>query len=343
VGRPTELTEEEEAIIEERLILLSTWGFPLNSKDLCHLVKEYLDSAGRHTRFIDNLPGSDFFEGFLRRHPALSVRQANNLKRARAEVTVDVVQSFFEHYAKVVEGVPPTNIWNCDETNLQEDPGATKAIFKKGVKYAEQVRDHSKNAVSVLFCGSTAGELMPPYVTVKGKNVYSSWTKGGPPGTVYTATTSGWVDTWCFTDFIRQIFVPSTRRLTGKVVLICDNVSSHFGVEAVNLCRDNNIELVCFPPNTTDKLQPLDVGYFRSLKGGWRQQLRSFLAKDPSAKLLAKTEFPKMLKLLVDGVNHREILPAAFEKCGLWPVNPEKVGLGFRVPVLHYFFAKFKL
>jgi hypothetical protein len=50
VGRPTVLTEEEEAIIVERLLVLSVWGFPLNTNDLKHLIKAYLDGIGKTTK-----------------------------------------------------------------------------------------------------------------------------------------------------------------------------------------------------------------------------------------------------------------------------------------------------
>ena len=83
------------------------------------------------------------------------------------------------------EGVPPENIFNYDETYLLDDPGAVKAIFKRGVKYAEQVGDHSKTAISVI-CGSAAGELLPPYVIYKGENYYRAWGSNGPPGARYT-------------------------------------------------------------------------------------------------------------------------------------------------------------
>lgn len=33
VGRPTELSEEEENIITERLMLMAEWGFPMDAKD----------------------------------------------------------------------------------------------------------------------------------------------------------------------------------------------------------------------------------------------------------------------------------------------------------------------
>ena len=50
VGRPTVLSEDEEAIIVERLVVLSGWGFPLNTNDLKHLIKAYLDGIGKTTR-----------------------------------------------------------------------------------------------------------------------------------------------------------------------------------------------------------------------------------------------------------------------------------------------------
>jgi hypothetical protein len=53
--------------------------------------------------------------------------------------------------------------------------------------------------------------------------------------------------------------------LPGKKLLICDNLSSHVSLEVISLCRENNIEYVCLPPNSTDKMQPLDVGIFGSI------------------------------------------------------------------------------
>jgi transposase len=47
LGRPTELTKDEETIIVERLKVMGMWGFPLTAYDLRYLIKSYLDSLGR--------------------------------------------------------------------------------------------------------------------------------------------------------------------------------------------------------------------------------------------------------------------------------------------------------
>lgn len=61
------------------------------------------------------------------------------------------------------------------------------------------------------------------------------------------------------------------------------------------------------------------------MKKAWRSLLQDYQAKDPKARLLQKTEFPRMLKELVGMLKPSEHLPTAFEKCGLAPVNREKV------------------
>jgi transposase len=54
VGRPTVLSLEEEEIFVERLQLMGKWGFPLDTQDLRHLIKAYLDIEGKTTRDMSN-------------------------------------------------------------------------------------------------------------------------------------------------------------------------------------------------------------------------------------------------------------------------------------------------
>ncbi len=53
--------------------------------------------------------------------------------------------TFFDRYEMVAGGIPKTHVFNCDVSNLWEHQGNHKALFRRGVKYTEQVRDHTKN------------------------------------------------------------------------------------------------------------------------------------------------------------------------------------------------------
>ena len=61
-----------------------------------------------------------------------------------------------------------------------------------------------------MGCCNAAGDLMPPNVVYKAKNLYEGWTVGGPIGTGFGCTESGWFDIeqferWCVNVFIRQV------------------------------------------------------------------------------------------------------------------------------------------
>ena len=324
LGRPCELTEEEENLVAERVKLMGDWGFPLSMIDVRKLVQDYLNSTGKKSRWLDNYPGEDWAYGFVKRRKDLSNRMSNLIKRSRAALSREQVKEFIENYTRVAADVPASNVYNYDETNLTEDPGAKKALYRRGVKYAEKVSNHSKSSLSVMFCGSADGKMLPPYVVYKAKNLYESWCQGGPRGTRYNATPSGWFDMAVFENWFEKLFLPEVRRIPGKKVLIGDNLASHISTNVIELCRLNDIEFVCLPPNSTHVLQPLDVAVYGPLKTHWRTILRDLLEKEPDAKALNKPKFPALLKKLTEKLDSKTLLPKGFEKCGIFPISCDK-------------------
>ena len=84
-----------------------------------------------------------------------------------------------------MKDVAPCIMWNYDETNLRDNPGARKYVIKQGTKYPERITDSSKVTLSVMFCGNAEGEVVPPYVVYKSVHICSQWVTAGPPGTRY--------------------------------------------------------------------------------------------------------------------------------------------------------------
>ncbi len=192
--------------------------------------------------------------------------------------------------------------------------------------------DHSKSAISVMFCASAAGQLLPPYIIYKGANTYPAWGRNGPPGATYTATTSGWLDTWTYTDWFDHM-LPYFNRLPGRKILIGDNLSTHLSMSVIKLCADNNIDFICLPANSTDKMQPLDVGFFGLMKGAWREMLQHYRRRDPEAKCLMKSEFPSMLKELLSKLDPSACLPAVSTRTFL-----KKITVQYRYRYVFEFF-----
>jgi hypothetical protein len=138
-------------------------GIPVTMYDLRSTVKSYLDNQGRNApEFKNNLPGWDWGEGFLRRHPEVKACYGRNISRKRAEVNSDIISSFFCHLKEQLAGVPAENIFNYDETGFHDDPKKAKHLFRRSNKHPEIIRNSTKTCFTVMFACNAMGKLLPP-------------------------------------------------------------------------------------------------------------------------------------------------------------------------------------
>lgn len=328
IGAPTQLTDEEEKQLVDLLIVCAEFGYPLTEIDVRIVVQQYLIKNNRHTIFQNNLPGKDWFEQFKRRHSdKLTERVAQNIKRARAETTIETVEEYFQNLERTLADTQPSNILNFDETNFSDEPGSKRCLFRRSVKHPERIMNYSKGAISVMFAGTADGKLLAPYVVYKSLHLWDSWCQGGPKGTRFNRSKSGWFDACTFEDWFRTIVIPWARRLSGQKIIIGDNLSSHLSIDIIKECKKYDIVMTFLPPNTTHLTQPLDVCFFRPLKIHWRNVLTEYKTKHPHASGLCKDDFPKLLKKVIEKVekNGSQNLVSGFESTGIYPLNANRV------------------
>ncbi|XP_055643403.1 uncharacterized protein LOC129779755 [Toxorhynchites rutilus septentrionalis] len=329
-GHQKVFTEAEELSFSDHLSCLSEWGFPVGTDDLREIVRIYLTKQEiKVPTFVNNKPSRDRVARFLRDHQQLSKRFAQNIKLKRAAITRETIAEYMANLKESLEGVPASNIFNYDETNLSDDPGKKHAICKRGLKYFENVRNFIKSATSVMFCGSATGELLPPYVVFKAEHLWDSWTLNGPRGTRYNRSASGWFDERIFEDWFKTLFLPAIRHLNGPIALIGDNLSSHLNPTVIEICRQKYIKFICLPPNATHLTKPLDVAFFSPMKREWRKILGRWRASCEGSKSATIPKGPlgslisELLKALAP--HTRRILISGFRKCGIVPWNPHEL------------------
>ena len=328
-GGQTVLAKEVEQYMAERIAVCSICGYPLDWLGVRCFVNGYLDKQGESIKcFKNNLPSKEWVNSFDKRNSTLlSHRMCQNVSPSRASVSPVIVESFFSHYAQSIQGVPPKHLLKFDETNLSDDPGRKKVLMKKGTKYPERIMSHSKSAVSIMYAGCADRTLLPPYVCNKAAHIYESWMTGGPPNARYNRSSSGWFEMPTFGDWFTTISLPHLKRLSGKKVMIVDNLSSHLSAQFIKSCEENNISFVFLPPRSTHFMQPLDVSFFAPLKRAYRKILeeRKRACKGKALSIPTDT-FPGLLKSLHNAVykNAADNLKSGFKKCGLWPMNKEK-------------------
>jgi len=330
-GGQTSLSLSEEKLLIDNILLCAEWGFPLDRLDLRLLVKGYLNRRGKKVKRFgrSNMPGKEWVNSFLTRHSdVLAVRLCQNIKRCRAAVSRETINQYFDNLTISLEGIPLSHIINYDETNLTDDPARRKIITKRGTRYPERIINSTKTSISIMFAACADGTLLPLYTVYKSKHLHESWRIGGPKGARFNRSPSGWFDSLCFDDWIKSIALPYFSKLSGQKVLIGDNLSSHLSTDSIKLCKENNIRFVFLPNNSTHLTQPLDVAFFRPLKIHWRnilEQWKKTEGKDECS--LPKDRFPRLLKLLWLKIqeNGSENIVAGFNKCGIAPLNRQRV------------------
>jgi len=329
VGRPTVFSREEEISFAQHCVTLANFGFPLVPIDLKMTISRYLNSKGTQVpQFKNNIPGDDWVNGFLKRHPDLSVKFSANIKKTRANITSSDINDYMDRLERTLSGIPPSRIYNYDETNLTDDPGNKKVITKRGSKYVENICNSSKSAISLMFCGNAEGQVIPTYVVYKAESLWTTWTEGGPPQTRYNRTKSGWFDSVTFENWFESVFLKEVKG-GGPSALIGDNLASHINERVLRLCDEHDIKFICLPPNTTHISQPLDIAFFRPMKGAWRELLREWKkTKNGSCySTLPKDVFPRLLNKLMEKIdlNKTQNLKSGFAKAGIYPLNRQKL------------------
>lgn len=115
----------------------------------------------------------------------------------------------------------------------------------------------------------------------------------------------------------------------GKKILLCDNLSAYISPKALRLCDAHNVSFICLIPNSTHLLQPLDVGYFSSLKTAWRKVLDNYRNTSRGKKILAlpKSLFAQLIRTTLENgeTTVADNMKAGFRSCGIYPFSPQTV------------------
>ncbi|KAF6204835.1 hypothetical protein GE061_018998 [Apolygus lucorum] len=148
-GGQSVFSEEEERCIVEHIVTVASYGFPVTTFDVRCIVASYLSRIGRKVKqFKNNFPGKTWALLFLKNsNQEISARAGRKISNKRAALTPEVISEYFEKLKYELEGVPPTHIWNYDETNLVDDPGTSKQNASKNHNPRQPTFKASKAAI----------------------------------------------------------------------------------------------------------------------------------------------------------------------------------------------------
>ena len=185
-GPPTYLTPHEERELVDFLIGCAQIGFACTRRQVMSLVRAAMVKKGREDAPIT----SGWWDSFMRRHPQVTLRAPEKLAYVGAIMgNREVIEAYFNLLEETLtkNGIMdnPGVIFNIDETGMPLEHKPEKAVAQKGVRNVTALTSGNKTNITVIACGSAAGQVIPPMVLFQGKKLNHAFTIGEVPGTMY--------------------------------------------------------------------------------------------------------------------------------------------------------------
>lgn len=136
----------------------------------------------------------------------------------------------------------------------------------------------------------------------------------------YTSTKSGWQDGESFMYYLEFVLLPHLKKqdVQFPVALFLDGHRSHLTLDVHRFSRDNDVIIVCLYPNSTRKLQPLDLVVNRSVKREFEKAKKNFYVDH---EFLSLEDFPEVLSTTFRESLTPEHARSGFFSAGLFPYN----------------------
>ena len=81
----------------------------------------------------------------------------------------------------------------------------------------------------------------------------------------YGCSDSGWITTKLFKSWLCDHFLKHAVS-DRPLLLLLDGHSTHYQLEVIRYARQQKVLMLCLPPHTTHKFQPLDCTVFSPFK-----------------------------------------------------------------------------
>ena len=351
-GRLVVLTEEEENAVEAYCLWQHERGVNQNTqltKAIIRDIHERAVSRGEKRQPINpvNGPSAKFMRGLFKRHPLLRMRNAEYVDRGRINMaTKDTINQYFDLLKDslikfgiaeadsngniIPESYKEERVYLADEKGWGVKSKPKRVIGKRGAShvYLRKPSDESHKTLMLGVCGN--GDVLKPLIILEKSFPLISEGEGEhlPDEVLLSKTEKGSMEQELFVEWLGKSVIPHKQQVNpDKVsVLIVDNHGSRFSTAAIDLCKENKLEMVTYPGHLTHILQGPDVVLNKPISTIVDNMVHNKPLLSGNSDL-TRVAFCAIVAHAVSEVCTEAKVKKAFQATGVIPFNPDVIDL----------------
>lgn len=205
------LSADEEMLLSDYLKQSCRMYFGLSSEEVRKLAFEFafMNNKNLPSNWIEkSTAGIDWFQGFMKRHSDISLRQPEATSIARASSFNEMnVSRFFDFLEEVKSrhNFQAKDIYNIDETGCMTVHQSGKVVAPTGSKQVGALASAERGQTVTLCCAvNAAGQSLSPMFIFPRVHFKEHFVRDGPTGCIGTAHPSGWMTGDGFLHFMKH-------------------------------------------------------------------------------------------------------------------------------------------
>ena len=289
----------------------------MDVRRLAFQIAEKFNLPHRFNKDVESA-GEDWYRGFCKRNPEASLKRTDSLVEKNQGFTKEKVYKFFDYLERTIKKYKfeASDIYNLDEAVITCSLQCNSKISppQKG-----SMSSDTQKLVTAQICFSASGAYMPLMLIFPCDKKCKSVLDGAPSGSFAEFDSTGQMQLNIFLKWLKKFIVFSRASKDTPVLLLLDGYKSYLKTLGVlEITQENGIHIICLPSHCTDKLQPIQYSFSKTLSAAYTNEVTKWTESNPECSV-SIYEVYELIGNAFTKISTVDIPQESFRNTGIWP------------------------